>query len=334
MKEKIYSIGIDVSKKTLDICFLGSNLKTIKEFKVINDNTGIQKIESYLTDYTLDQSASFLLESTGSYHLLSALLLQEKGYSIKVFNPILSSKYAKASIRKCKTDKIDAKRIAEIGILEELPEFTTTKKSFSLKRNVSTLQTLTQQKQVLKASLLQIKEDCLVLKIKLSKSQESMEKTLKELTKTIKLIEKEIIEKAKDLNGFNTISNIEGISKKSTGIILSQLHDKNFTSRESIAAFAGLDVSVKQSGTSIKGNGKISKRGNTMLRKTLTQVAWGLRMHNQKFQELAEYYKQKGKHYFEIMTILARKLLHVIYGMLKNNSHFDPAKIIIPKVSV
>lgn len=333
MKKKIYSIGIDVSKKTLDVCLLGKEHSVLKEINISNTAEGITKLDQILTEYSMHNKASILMESTSSYHLLPALLLLEKEYRVKVFNPIINKKYSGGSIRKCKTDKIDAKRIAEIGLLEKIPYFQTTKESVILKRKVSILQTFLGQKQVMKASLRHLKEDCDNLKVSTGSSYPSMEEALLKLSESIKKLEKEIQAEGSNIKGYKLISKIKGLSERSTSIILSHVGDKEFHSKNAMVAYVGLDVSVKQSGTSVMGRGRISKRGNTMLRKTLTQAAWGLRMHNKKFQELAEYHKKKGKHYFEIMVILARKLIHIIFGILKNNSRFNPAKIVIPEHS-
>ena len=331
MKEKIYSIGIDVSKKTLDICFLRDKFKVLKEFKIENSTKGIHDMLKKMQKYKVDKSMSLVLEATGSYHVLAALLLKNEGYSVKVFNPIISNKYSRNSVRKCKTDKIDARRIAEIGVLENFPELELTKEMFFFRKKISLLKTLTKQLQVMKASLNQFLEDCDVLNEKPNAFFASAQATLSHLKKTINKIEKEIQDYGKTLPGFELISEIKGVSEKATSIILSYISDKKFKSKYAITAFAGLDVSTKQSGTSINGRGRISKRGNNMLRNALAQASWGLMMHNEAFQKLAKYYRAKGKHYFEIMMILARKLIHIIYGMLKNNSHFDPVKIIIPK---
>lgn len=329
-KEKIYSIGIDVSKKTLDICFLGKNFKVLKEQKISNNDTGLGKMEKILEEYAMDENMSFIFEATGTYHVFACLYLKEKKYSVKVFNPIISKKYAGASVRKCKTDKIDAKQIAQIGILEEVPEFEITKENFFLKKKISFLQTLSKQKQVLKVSIKQFSEDCDVLGHNEPDILLQAKENLKSLEKTIRDLEKEISKEGKKLKEHKNISDIKGVSKKSTTIVLSYISDKNFSSKQALTAFSGLDVSTKESGTSVHGNGKISKRGNSILRKTLTQIAWGLIMHNENFKKLFDYYKNLGKHYHAILVIIARKFLHIIFGMMKNNSPFNPNKILIP----
>ena len=330
MTKKIYSIGIDVSKKTLDICFLDEKKNKIDVFKVSNDSSGIQNLFERVSRYTLATTSSFVMEATGSYHVLLALSLLDKNYSVKVFNPIISNKYAATYVRKCKTDKIDAFRIAEIGLLEDLPKLKLSRKFFFLRRKISILQKLQLQRQVLFASFSQFEEDSLVLNTSISPALKSTQKILQQIVKSIKLLENEILEEGKCFFEFETISKIKGISPKATSIILSYISDKNFISKHALTAFAGLDVSTKLSGSSIRGKGKISKRGNSILRKTMTQAAWGVIMHNPPFSDLYSYYKSKGKHYHAILVIIARKLLHIFYGMMKSGSHFDPAKIAIP----
>ena len=83
-------------------------------------------------------------------------------------------------------------------------------------------------------------------------------------------------------------------------------------------------MSVRQSWTSIFWKWKISKRWNSLFRKTLTHVAWWLIMHNDYFKKIALKYKEKWKLYYEILVIIARKFLHIIYSMIKYNSLFSP----------
>jgi hypothetical protein len=85
--------------------------------------------------------------------------------------------------------------------------------------------------------------------------------------------------------------------------------DKEFKNKKSLVAFAWLDVSVKQSGSSIFWRWKISKRGSSLFRKTLIGIAWWLTMHNDYFKNIALKYKNLGRHYYEILVIVARKFL-------------------------
>ena len=89
-----YSVWIDVSKNTLDVCILREDGKVMEEFKIQNSAVGIKELESRVLrikdrDFSDTKSLFFLMESTGSYHIYPALTLKEKWFTVKVFNPII-----------------------------------------------------------------------------------------------------------------------------------------------------------------------------------------------------------------------------------------------------
>lgn len=91
------------------------------------------------------------------------------------------------------------------------------------------------------------------------------------------------------------------------------LGDKQFTSRDQLVAFVGLDVMPRQSGT-WRGKGRLSKRGNPSLRKVLYQVAWGLKQNNPAYQAEYERLRAKDTNYVTTLIILSRKFLRFLYA--------------------
>jgi transposase len=121
------------------------------------------------------------------------------------------------------------------------------------------------------------------------------------------------------------IATIPGLSVKNAALIVAELGDvSRFRSRNQVTAFAGLDPIVHESGSSVRGRSRISKRGSTRLRGSLGQAAWGLKMHNPHFIAYAEKLKTDGKHYFTILVAMARKLLLLIASMLRTRRVYDP----------
>ncbi len=334
MNQTIVSIGIDVSKKYLNICFLGTHGKALKQFRVFNSVPGINALIKQIEISKKNQP--IIIEATGDYHLLTCVMLSENQFNVKEINPIIFNKYLKASIRKCKTDKKDAFNLAKIGILylDKLAAFSRSRKSVLLRKKISLLNSLTKRRQGMKLSLNSHIETVKKLGSDMHNDSSiiALENVIKELEKAMKQLESEIdqIIKSDNSKEVRLLAKTVGVSEKSSGILMNFLANKQFDNRGQLAAFAGLDTSVRESGSSVNGKRKLSKRGNAILRKTLVQVAWGLKMHNEAFQKLAAYYQSKGRHYFEILVILARKFLYVAYGMLKHNRPFDPNKIVIP----
>jgi len=77
------------------------------------------------------------------------------------------------------------------------------------------------------------------------------------------------------------------------------------------------------SGSSVKGKSRISKIGSGNLRKILYFPAIVSSSVNRNFQEFKQRMRAKGKHNMVIIVALMRKLLHIIFAILKNKSIFS-----------
>ncbi|MDD3999449.1 MAG: transposase, partial [Bacilli bacterium] len=121
------------------------------------------------------------------------------------------------------------------------------------------------------------------------------------------------------------IMSIPGIGYTTGAMILSEIGDiNNFASANSLLAYAGLDPSVYQSGKYDASKNTISKRGSKYLRYAIhlsSNIIW---QHDKTFRD---YYLKKsveGKHHFVIIGHIDKKLVRVIYSILKNNTSFTP----------
>ncbi len=143
--------------------------------------------------------------------------------------------------------------------------------------------------------------------------------------KQIKLVEKKIKEMSKNIDDVKIISSIKGISDYMAAVVFAEIQDINrFQRKEQLTAFAGLDPSVKQSGTYWRKQGNhISKRGPKYLRQQLYYAAKTAIIFD---PELKAYYlkkKAQGKHYNCIMIAIARKILMRIWAVLKQKRPYE-----------
>ena len=332
MKGKLVSIGIDVSKSKLDICCIsGLNVQDkLRETRIANTRFSILKFLKSLND----MHVPIVLESTADYHVLFSILAVKLGFNVYVINPLITKQFLKADIRKRKTDPIDAFNLARVGILQisSLQKFEDSIQDIMLKRKVNLLGTLQSKLQSLKASLNSFRRISSTLDYSDLDSFNNIQDSYKNFARSTRLLEKDIVKALRSSSDAERISQIQGVSEATASKILAAIKGRSFSNKYKLTAFAGLDISVRQSGTSVHGKGKVTKRGNKFLRNTLFQAAWGLKMHNPEFQKLYEYHKAQGKHYYTCLIILARKLLHVIYGMLKYQSNFNPDLLMIPQI--
>lgn len=116
---------------------------------------------------------------------------------------------------------------------------------------------------------------------------------------------------------------VPGIGYRSAGLLISEIGDASqFPSADKIIKFAGLDVRVYQSGT-IEKHGAIRKRGSPLLRYALFQAAEKARIH---CPEIAEFYSKKkgeGKHPICALTHTARKILRIVWAILKTGQNYS-----------
>jgi len=98
-------VGIDVSKRTLDVCLLPADAPHGESFRLSNDQEGIDELLSYLE---VASPELVVLEATGRYERLAATSIAAAGIAVAVINPRQARDFAKATGRLAKTDQIDA----------------------------------------------------------------------------------------------------------------------------------------------------------------------------------------------------------------------------------
>lgn len=124
---------------------------------------------------------------------------------------------------------------------------------------------------------------------------------------------------------FDIVTSIKGIGKTTAEKFLIEIGDiNNFQSHNQLRAYIGTDPSIKQSGSSINVTGRISKRGNAYLRKTIWQMAVGTIRCNKKFNDYFNKKMREGKKYKQAVIAVANKLIKTLYALLKNKTLFDP----------
>lgn len=124
------------------------------------------------------------------------------------------------------------------------------------------------------------------------------------------------------------ILSIPGISTTLGSIILAEIRNiNNFKNPNQLLAFAGLEPSVHQSGQT-NFEGRMVKRGSTHLRSALILSARSVSRWSQGFSNYLDKKLAQGKHYNVAVSHLAKKLVSIIFYLLKNENTFDEKKLI------
>jgi len=122
---------------------------------------------------------------------------------------------------------------------------------------------------------------------------------------------------------FKILKSISGIGDVTAKTLLVEIINiDNFSSSNQLTAFFGTDPAVKQSGTSIKVRGKITKRGNAHLRRIIWIMAVCVIRNNTRFNDYFRKKRNQGMAYKKAVIATANKLIRTIFGMLKNRTEF------------
>lgn len=316
------AIGIDVSKAKLDICCLSESGSA--EIQILNEPTPIHELVEWLVKHNYRHK--IIMESTGHYHWLMAVELAKQNLDVRLINPLLASKHAKASIRKTKTDKVDAYRLATMALTERdlPPSWHRDAKWIEIRHKIGLLKQMEQAVQKLKSTIRDHEEALaqvgviedewlLVLKrqvLELEKTKQTSEKTLTDYMSQSLSSERQ-----------KRFESIPGVSSYLAGMLDLFMQD-HVRSVKSWVAFVGLDIGIKQSG-SWQGRSRLSKRGNAYLRKRLYQAAWGAKQNNAEFKAYYEQLREQGRPYVECLLILARKILRIAYNLSQKGDEYN-----------
>ena len=120
-----------------------------------------------------------------------------------------------------------------------------------------------------------------------------------------------------------SITTIPGIAAITAAIILGEIGDiKRFSNASKLAAYAGIDASVNQSGEYQSTNNKMSKRGSPYLRKALFQAALVAAFNDPVFSAFYQKKRAEGKHHLTAIGAVARKMCNIVFTVLKNNTTY------------
>jgi len=312
--KKAISVGIDVSKESLDVAVLfGDESNLIKPFD--NSKQGLKILVGWLNQQGVTRSTPCVIESTGDFHLPSAITLTNNKFTVNVINPIITKQYQRATVRDAKTDKIDALRLARIGIMEQ-----------GLKPFIADLNGITARKLLSEISLLErMKQQYVANTNRFMKTKEALgltvgcvsgKKLIKQLDQRITTLYREVQRLAPE-QAKKFARQTPGLSERQMSVVAAALSGARFTDRDQVTAFVGLDIRKRESGT-WKGRERISKRGNPFVRKILFQIGWSLKQHNPVYQDYYNKLHSEGKHYFTCILAVARKFLRFLFACYLN----------------
>jgi transposase len=388
------AIGVDVSKGKSTVAVVGEGKKVIqKPFDVAHTRTELLNLVSFVKQF--GDEAHVVMEHTGVYYKVVAETLHKAGIRVSAVNPVLINQFGNNSLRKVKTDKKDALKIARYALenRDELHEYTLDSivrdalKSFARQFNFEN-KTLTAHKNNLKALLERAfpgiddffgsaqksnghqklidfvisfwHNDCVAIlseskfiekykkfcnknryifkeetaKAIHAKSRDNLTtlpknettkllvqgaaKRVLRLSQDVELLRAEMINLAKQLPEYETVTEIYGVSDNLAAQLIGEIGDvRRFENKRALVAFAGVDPDKNDSGKKVSVSGSVSRHGDALLRKTVYMVMECYLLNSPADEPIYQFLDKKrseGKHFYVYMTAACNKFLRVYYG--------------------
>jgi transposase len=314
-----YVLGIDVAKAKLDVALRRPDGK-FRHKVVENTPAGFMSLSAWLQKEGVAE-LHVCMEATGVYWEAVAEYLADAGHRVSVVNPAQIKAFGAAGLVRTKTDKVDAKLIAEFCRAQSPEPWQAPSPA------LRELRALVLRRNALDAMRTQESNRLLVAR---EAVRGGIAAHLDYLEKAIAEVEAAIRQKIDDDPDLKQqrelLDSIPGLGDKTIPVLLSYYGGPpRFDKAKAAVAFAGLDPRHHESGSSVRGKPRLSKVGHGTLRKalympamvTITRTAWG--------RAFRDRLSAAGKPPMVIIGAMMRKLVHVAYGVLKSGMPFNPA---------
>jgi transposase len=310
------SLGIDVSKATLHLVLVLPGDK-LRHKTCANTPPGFADLTTWLSRHTAD-AVHACLEATGPYGDAIALFLYEAGHTVSIVNPSILSAYAKAQLLRAKADAVDAAMIARYCAKEQpapwAPLPAEVRQLQALVRRIDALQEMRTQE----TNRLGVTADAVV--------RASIEALLATLDAQIADLKQRIADHLDQHPGLRAqrdlLLTIPGIGATTAAVLIAELFHKSYASARQAAAYAGATPRVRESGQ-WRGRASLSRCGPALIRKALYFPAISALRFNPTISAVRARLSAKGKPKMVIIGAAMRHLIHVAFGVLKNQRAYD-----------
>lgn len=313
------AVGVDVAKLKFDVAVLLPT-KKVKTKKFDNKLAGFKDFLKWLVNLDAE-SFHICMEATGSYGEALATYLHDEGLTVSVVNPAQIKNFAQSQLVRTKNDRTDSIVIAKfchaICPKSWAPPPPHIRELQAWVRRLEILQDMHQQ-------------EMNRFYVAQKPIQNSIKAVLQNLALEIEGVKKKIkthIDECGNLREKKKLlETIPGVGEATIAQMLAFMSNvEDFKNAKQFSAFVGLNPKQHQSGTSVRKRTRLSKTGNSKLRKAFYLPAITAKRYNPIIKAFCERLKQSGKPPMVIIGAAMRKLLHIIYGVLKSAKPFNPA---------
>jgi len=305
------NIGIDVSKDTLDLYVY----ETDQHWQTANSQPGIRRLVDRLKRLPLER---LVIEASGGYERRLVEACIGTDVPLIVIQPVQVKLYARAQGILAKTDKLDARTIAEYAVvmqpdIRELPGMNVLLVKDLLSRRRQLMEARTQELNRQHREL-----RCLAA---------SHRRLLKALEKEIDWVDTRLRKAVADVNAWqrtlDILLSVPGIGEGVAYTLLGELPELGALTQRQVAALCGLAPYNRDSGT-MRGKRRI-KGGRAPIRTMLYMAMLCCIQHNPVMREFYQRLVAQGKHKKIALTACMRKMMVILNAMVRDQKEWKMA---------
>lgn len=328
MKYK-FIVGIDVSKKTIDVACQTNEANAKVTQKVFTNNLkGFKELGKWLkTQGCSYKEILFCMENTGIYHrVLVAYLLQQEAF-VWVETPV-QIKWS-MGIQRGKTDAVDAVRIAMYAFRNQDKAQAYSQMDKSLQNIADLLAVRQRLMQCIKTLKVPAKEFASVgLKEAAKLTEEACKKSIKAMKAELEAVEEKlqkiIDEDDELLKKYKYASSVRCVGFVATLQLL--VYTRGFTrfdNAKQLASYCGIAPFKYSSGTSVKGKTKVHNMANKTLKTAMHMCSVSAVRHN---EEMKTFFLRKvgeGKNKMSVLNAVRNKLIHRVFACVREQRMYE-----------
>lgn len=323
-------VGIDVSKRKLDVAAVCDGKVRHKVFE--NTDAGHAQLQRWLEQRGLSAPVTHVcLEATGPYSEAVAQSLCAAGWKVSVVNPSRIKGFAQGELTRNKTDRADAGLLARFCAAMRPALWTPPSPAVRQLRGwVDRLQALQAMRQE-EANRLEALNAGGQAQL-MAHVQRHLDWLDAEIAKLMSQIDDHIDANPELKTDAELLQTIPGIGRLTVAKVLAYAGNvRRFTSAKALAAFIGVSPRQRLSGSSVRGRTTLSRTGHPELRKALYMPGLVARRHNPALRSFGDRLRSAGLAPKAVIGAVMRKLVHLIYGVLKSGRSFD-LQMAMPKL--
>lgn len=320
-------VGVDIAATTATVAWMRPGEKVCRPVMIEQTPEGYTNLERKLrATGAAPIEVLVVMEATGSYWITLATRLVQAGFQVSVINPAQAHHFAKALLKRAKTDAIDAQTLTQLAMmLRPAPWTPPPQIYYELQQRLAQRDALLDLQQQVRNQLHALEQ----LPEVITTVRERFESLLATFAAQLGTVEAEIMEvwqqDATWATAAQRLQSIKGIGWVTAAwTLVTTLNFTTCDTVEGLTAYAGLAPMPRQSGTSVWHRPTIGHTGNGRLRTAFYMATLSAAQHNPLIKAFYTRLRTAGKPEKVARCAAARKLLHIAWAVVTKAQDFDP----------